>query len=274
MNVLPIAKQHAAAHFIKGVGTMKNMFLAAAAISCPLFAGGMVWAWQSIDREPALTEAVLANRDHISLVSAINNMCSPDNPVVVADAGRSGMVLAALGTPYSRDVRRADTPKLMSKPTTFQMSAANYSAELRDQRIRLDQKITREEAMSWWFKVAIALFGGFAAVAVGIKPLIEKVGNVRLNTSIAAAAIIFTGTVGTLSGLDAFSQTQANLLQHQRALAQLQQLHWRVGNDVFAATDLCVGNQDLGKVGAWKYRFEEITNEAMPTIARPGDLGG
>ncbi len=91
---------------------MKNKFLAAAAISCPLFAGGMVWAWQSIDREPALTEAVLASRDHSNLVSAINNMCSPDNPVVVADAGRSGMVLAALGAPYSsrhRESGRTET---------------------------------------------------------------------------------------------------------------------------------------------------------------------
>ncbi len=252
---------------------MKNMFLAAAAFSCPILFGGMMWAWQSTDSEPILTEAVLATRDHSNLVSTINSMCSPDNPIVVADAGNSGMVLAALRTPVARDVGRADTPKLMSKPTTFQVSAANYSAELRDQRTKLDQKITREEAMSWRFKMAIALCGGLAAIAVGVKPLIERIGNVKLDTSIAAAAIIFTGTVGTLSSLDAFSQTQANLLQHQRTLAQLQQLHWRVGNDVFAATDLCVGNQDLAKVGAWKYRFEEITNEAMPTVARPGDLG-
>jgi hypothetical protein len=252
---------------------MKNMFLAAAAVSCPMFAGGMVWAWQATDHEPVLTETVLANRDHSNLVSTINDMCSPGDPVALADAHSSGVVLAGLHAPFARDVGRSSTPKLVSKPTTFQVSAANYSAELRDQRIRLDQKITHEEAMSWWFKVAIALCGGFAAVAVGLKPLIERVGNVTFNTSIAAAAIIFTGTVGTLSSLDAFSQAQASLLQHQRTLAQLQQLHWRVGNDVFAATDLCAGNQDLGKVGAWKYRFEEITNEAMPSIAKPGDIG-
>jgi hypothetical protein len=127
--------------------------------------------------------------------------------------------------------------------------------------------------MSWWFKVAIALCGGFATVAVGLKPLIERVGNVKLDTSAAAAAIIFTGTVGTLSGLNAFAETQGSLLQHERTLAQLQQLHWRVGNDVFAATDLCKNDEDLGKVGAWKYRFEEISNEAMPNVAKPGDIG-
>ena len=82
--------------------------------------------------------------------------------------------------------------------------------------------------MSWWFKVAIALCGGFATVAVGLKPLIERVGNVKLDTSAAAAAIIFTGTLGTLSGLNAFAETQGSLLQHERTLAQLQQLHWRM----------------------------------------------
>jgi len=252
---------------------MKNLFLAAAALSGPIFLGGTLWAWQSSDTEPMLTETVLAKRDHNSLLLAINKMCGVNDSVLVADAGSSAMALSGLRPPSSRYAGTGDMPNLMSKPTTFQMSAVSYSGELRDQRIRLDQKITREEAMSRWFKVAIALCGGLAAIAVGLKPLIERVGNVKLDTSIAAAAIIFTGTVGTLSSLDAFTQTQVSLLQHQRTLAQLQQLHWRVGNDVFAATDLCVGNQDLAKVGAWKYRFEEISNEAMPSIAKPGDIG-
>jgi hypothetical protein len=251
---------------------MKSVFLAAAAAFACLI-GGAVWVWQSSNGQPVLTETVLAIRDHNSLLSAINDMCGADRPAAVADADNSRVVLASVGTPLARDIGIADTPKFLSKPTTFQLAATNYSAELRDQRIKLDQKITGEEARSWWFKVAIALCGGFATVAVGLKPLIERVGNVKLDTSAAAAAIIFTGTVGTLSGLNAFAETQGSLLQHERTLAQLQQLHWRVGNDVFAATDLCKNDEDLGKVGAWKYRFEEISNEAMPNVAKPGDIG-
>jgi hypothetical protein len=110
---------------------------------------------------------------------------------------------------------------------------------------------------------------------IGLKPLFEKFDSLKLlNTSVAAAAIIFSGTVGTLSSVSAFADAQARSLQYQRTLAQLQQLHWRVGNDVFAATSLCATgeNPDLQKAGAWKYRFEEITNEAMPSVAKPGDL--
>ena len=155
------------------------------------------------------------------------------------------------------------------------MSARNYSEELRDQRIRLDQEINGGQALSWWFKVAIAALGTLAAILIGLKPLFERFEGLKLvNTGIAAAAIIFSGTVGTLSSFSALADVQTHLLQNQRTLAQLQQLHWRVGNDVFAATSLCATgeNPDLGKVGDWKYRFEEITNEALPSVAKPGDL--
>jgi len=66
---------------------------------------------------------------------------------------------------------------------------------------------------------------------------------------VATAAIIFSGTVGTLSSVSAFADAQARSLQYQRPLAQLQQLHWRVGNDVFATTNLCStgANPDLQK---------------------------
>jgi fluoride ion exporter CrcB/FEX len=249
---------------------MKRWFLAGIA-ACSILVGGTVWVWQSLNRQPMLTETVLAMRDHVSLLAAINDMCVVDKPAV-ANPDNSLMVLASVRAPLYPEKGIADIPKFVSKPTTFQMAAVNYSAELRDQRVKLDQEITGEESVSRWFKVAIVLCGGFAAIAVGLKPLIEKINNIKLDTSIAAAAIILTGTVGTLSSLSAFAETQASLLQHQRTLAQLQQLHWRVGNDVFAATDLCKNDQDLGKVGAWKYRFEEITNEAMPSISKPGDI--
>jgi hypothetical protein len=221
--------------------------------------------------DTVLTETILANRDHLKVVRAISEMCSnmpaatiPENLVAVSSAG------APFGS--KEDVGYPVAPK---RTTTFQMAAKNYSEELRDQRIMLDQQINGAQSAALWFKVAIAVLGSLAAIMIGLKPLIEKFDTLKLlNTSIAAAAIIFSGTVGTLSSVSAFAEAQARMLQYQRTLAQLQQLHWRVGNDVFAATNLCATgeNSDLQKVGAWKFRFEEITNEAMPSVAKPGDL--
>ena len=249
---------------------MKLMF-SAGIISLALV-GGAVGVTKS-HSEPAtvLTETILAQRDHLKVLSAIDDMCT-DRSVAT---NRDGPV-TALNVHAPRGSNEEVTyPVYSQKPTTFQMAAKNYSEELRDQRIKLDQEINAQQSDSWWFRVAIAALGGLAAILIGLKPLFEKFDNLKLlNTSVAAAAIIFSGTVGTLSSVSAFSDAQARSLQYQRTLAQLQQLHWRVGNDVFAATNLCATgeNPDLQKVGAWKYRFEEITNEAMPSVAKPGDL--
>ena len=250
---------------------MKRMLSAGIIICLVLVGGAMGMAKFHSQPETVLTETILAKRDHLKVLSAIGEMCADksvatnhDNPVTVLN------VRAPLGS--NEEVRY---PVYSQKPTTFQLAAKNYSEELRDQRIKLDQEINAGQSDSWWFRVAIAALGGLAAIMIGLKPLFEKFDSLKLlNTSIAAAAIIFSGTVGTLSSVSAFADAQARSLQYQRTLAQLQQLHWRVGNDVFAATNLCATgeNPDLQKVGAWKYRFEEITNEAMPSVAKPGDL--
>ena len=54
------------------------------------------------------------------------------------------------------------------------MAAKNYSEELRDQRIMLDQQINGAQSAALWFKVAIAVLGSLAAIMIGLKPLIEK----------------------------------------------------------------------------------------------------
>jgi hypothetical protein len=210
---------------------MKRVILAAA--TCLALAGAAVGVFHG---QTALTETDLAIRDHDKVVSAIKDMCT-GNSVTTNQVDIRAQLIS------NKEV--VDPAKSLSKPTTFQMAAANYSAELRDQRIKLDQEIAAGQSESWWFKVVIAACGGLAAVTIGLKPLFEKAGNASLNTGIAAAAVIFSGTVGTLSSLSAFADTQAQLLQHHRTLAQLQQLHWRVGNDVFAATSLCEGGKNL-----------------------------
>jgi hypothetical protein len=250
---------------------MKRVFSAGIIICLVLVVGAVGMAKSHSQPETVLTETILAKRDHLKVLWAISEMCTdnsvattPENPVRVLS------VRAPL-----RSNEEVPYPVFSQKPTTFQMAAKNYSEELRDQRIKLDQEINGGQSASWWFKIAIAALGGLAAIMIGLKPLFEKFDRLKLlNTSIAAAAIIFSGTVGTLSSVSAFADAQGRLLQYQRTLAQLQQLHWRVGNDVFAATSLCATgeNLDLQKVGAWKYRFEEITNEALPSVAKPGDL--
>jgi hypothetical protein len=225
---------------------------------------GMVkFGWRTASTEIASTETDMASRDHDMVVSAIDRMC-PKNSVTTNHVD-------VLAPPVS-NTHMSDSAESLVKPTPFQMAAMSYSAELKAQRVKLGQEVTAGESASWWYKAAIAAFGGLAAIMMGLRPLFDKYN--RVSIGIATSAIIFSGTVGILSSVSAYSDAQARLLQHQRTLAQLQQLHWRVDNDVFAATLLCVDqhNTDLVKVGAWKDRLEEISDEAMPSLAKPEDL--
>jgi hypothetical protein len=252
---------------------MKQVLAVASVSICLVLVVGAVGMVKTHSQSDALlTETILAKRDHLKVLRAIGEMCAENSGAKTSD--NPGTILSVRASLDSNDEVAYRVSS--QKPTTFQMSARNYSEELRDQRIKLDQEINDGQSASWLFKVVIAALGSLAAIMIGLKPLFEKFDNMKLvNTSIAAAAIIFSGTVGTLSSVSAFADAQTRLLQNQRTLAQLRQLHWRVGNDVFAATRLCETgeNPDLEKVGAWKFRFEEISNEALPSVAKPGDLG-
>lgn len=196
----------------------------------------------SADGQRFWSETQMAGRDHEKVVSAIALIC--DGPASTAHT-----------------------------QTTFQTAALAYSEELKDQRIKIAKQIEHDHAVTWLYQLGIICFGAAATILIGLRPLFEKLNRDNINTTLAATAIIFSGLVTCLSSMNAIAAGQTDLLHNQRTLAQLQQLHWRIDNDVFAATKLCDPNSsDLAKVESWKDRFEKIADEAMPTIAQPGDL--
>lgn len=189
----------------------------------------------------------MAAGDHEKVLAAIALMCDHANP--------------------------GGQPEAAHPRTTFQIAALAYSDELKNQRIKIAGQIEHQRLTAWAYQLGIIGFGALATILIGLRPLFERLDRDSVNTGIAAAAIVFSGMVTSLSSLSAIEAGQTDLLHNQRTLAQLQQLHWRIDNDVFATTNLCdPGNTDLAKVGSWKDRFEKITDEAMPVVAQPGDL--
>jgi hypothetical protein len=232
-----------------------------------------IGAWQAGQKQPALSEAEMANRDHNKIINAIEDLCRGSSPVVRDSEATTSFQNYYL-RPVTASIRSGVDGSTANAPTTFQETAVDYSAKLRDQRINLDQQIRDSEARLWWFQVLVVVFGGLATIAVGLKPVWERLDIDYVNVAFAAGAIIFSALVTAVSSLSAVTTNQNDILHHQRTLAQLQQLHWRVGNDVFAATKLCaVDTPDIQKIGTWKDRFEKITNDAMPMTSQPGDLG-
>ena len=77
--------------------------------------------------------------------------------------------------------------------------------------------------------------------------------------------------------MNSFDGSQAIALRDQRALSQLEQLHWRVASDVLAKTGLCKSpatdpGEAMKQVDAWKARLETILDSAVESVAQPGDL--
>jgi hypothetical protein len=217
--------------------------------------GGGIWPWLIGQDRSALSEAKMATNDHDMITRAIADLCGNKLYTLVASSGTP----LGLGSSTSN-----------AHATFFQEAATNYSAEIRDRRIKLDEQIGKNEAVQWWFRAGIVLFGCLATIMIGVKPLFEQQSS---NYVIACGAIIFSAVVTALSSMSALTTSQNDLVHNQRTLAQLQQLHWRIGNDVFAATELCKEeSKDLQKVESWKDRFEQIANDAMPVISQPEDL--
>src|SRR6187551_886865 len=99
--------------------------------------------------------------------------------------------------------------------------------------------------------MAILAVGLLATVVIASKPLVEK--TTALRAVFAALAIILSASVATLSSLNSYKSGQVDLIRNQRTLAQLQQLHWRVNNDVLSNPKLCDREdiENLNKVNSW-----------------------
>jgi hypothetical protein len=146
---------------------MKLMVSAGIIISLVLVGGAVGVTKSHSQPETVLTETILAQRDHLKVLSAIGDMCTDRSVATNRDSPVTTLnVRAPRGS-------KEEVAYPAYKPTTFQMAAKNYSEELRDQRIKLDQEINAQQSDSWWFRVAIAALGGLAAILIGLKPLFE-----------------------------------------------------------------------------------------------------
>jgi len=104
-------------------------------------------------------------------------------------------------------------------------------------------------------------------------------GNTAVAGIVGVSAIVLSAAGAAVSSMNTFEGSQAAALRDQRALSQLQQLHWRIASDVLRRPELC-SNSKLppGKamevVDAWRTRLEAILDSAVESISKPGDISG
>jgi hypothetical protein len=138
----------------------------------------------SLGAPPDLTEKDMAQHNHSRLASVIVSRCLLN--------GKSSATWAQLVEMLTAMEPSVQSASDLHRPilTAYQLAALSYSAELRDQRIKLDGKIKGDDTELRWFQYLVVLIGGLATVVIGVKPLFE--GKDWLKVAFAAFAIILS----------------------------------------------------------------------------------
>jgi hypothetical protein len=197
--------------------------------------------------------------------------------------------------------------------TPFEQAAIYQSNRVMAERQHYVADADKRQARLRWHQVTILLVSAAAAFLVGLKTLVMNKDTDLAFRSLVAGAVfpisifaLLMPVIGTaLSGVVAFDDDASAAVQDARTVAQLEQLHGRIGQDVIGDPHLCqmyqlaaekrglkVGSSAILAVGsidrvtrldaclqdrfartvAWEQRHEQILNDANQTLAHAGNL--
>ncbi|HEY4042695.1 MAG TPA: hypothetical protein VGM32_12735 [Rhodopila sp.] len=191
--------------------------------------------------------------------------------------------------------------------TSFERAAIYHSERLLNERIGYLGEAEQRQDRIRRNQLRILLLSAAGAFLVGMTTLVggkETDAPFRSLTKgavlpISALALLMPLLSTAMSGLVAFDDDAKIALRDQRTVAQLEQLHGRVAEDVTsdpflcplthaahqlerpsssgampaqpAKLSFCVMDR-MQRTAAWEQRHEQILNESVQTLARAGDL--
>lgn len=177
---------------------------------------------------------------------------------------------------YTKKVSKSESPANgLPVLNPFHAAAISFSDRISRDRLEVRRELEDSRLRSMRYQSAILILGAFATVFVSIRSMMKN--STRLSDAVGISAIVFSAVGTAVSSMSAFEGSQSIALRDQRTLSQLQQLHWRVASDVLTKHELCgdritVPADAMEMVASWRSRLEAIRDNAMETIARPGDL--
>jgi hypothetical protein len=162
----------------------------------------------------------------------------------------------------------------------FHQAAIAFSDRISRDHMEFRQEfVDAREASNRCQFFAIGL-GALATVLVSLRALMTSTS--RWPNIMSGSAIVVSALVTVVTSINSFENYTSVALRDQRAISQLQQLHWRVASDVMQRPELCgkspPTDSDTQKamevVIAWRSRLENILDAATESISKPGDLSG
>lgn len=164
-----------------------------------------------------------------------------------------------------------DMPILNSLHT----AAITFSDRISRDRLEFRRELENSIFHSYWYQVMIVSLGAGTTILIGVRAIMQDSNfGSRL---VGVAAIVLSAAGVAVSSINTFKGSQATVLRDQRALSQLQQLHWRVASDVLKQSTICKDptmppGEAMNMVDAWRSRLETILDSAVESISKPGDL--
>ncbi len=164
-----------------------------------------------------------------------------------------------------------DIPVLNS----FHTAAISFSDRISRDRLEFRKELEANILRSYWYQIVIVSLGAGTTIFVSARAILQ--GTTAVSGAVGILAIILSAAGVAVSSMNTFEGSHAIVLRDQRALSQLQQLHWRVASDVLKQSAICnnptVRSDDaMNMVDSWRSRLETILDSAVESISKPGDL--
>jgi hypothetical protein len=159
----------------------------------------------------------------------------------------------------------------------FHAAAISFSDRISRDRIQFGRELEDSRDTAFWYQRGILALGALGTILISLRAMVED--NSKLSRFVGVSAIVVSAVGASMTSMNTFDNSQAVAARDQRALAQLQQLHWRIASDVLTRPELC-GNpgaapgKAMDVVDAWRVRLEMILDSAVESISKPGDLQG
>jgi hypothetical protein len=164
-----------------------------------------------------------------------------------------------------------DLPVLNS----FHAATISFSDRISRDRLGYRRELEENLSHSYWYQILILGLCAGTTIFVSARSIMQ--GNTVISGLVGVSAIALPAAGAAVSSMNAFEGSRAIVLRDQRALSQLQQLHWRVASDVLKQYAICndhavPSDKAMEMVDSWRSRLETILDSAVDSISKPGDL--
>jgi hypothetical protein len=273
-----------------GVGGIKPLAAAEStdvprveAVSTSQSQSGLIFAFENFYRgtDNALKEFAAARSDHAAIALDIGRCYKEIGDPIQWSPNVRAILLFELDEhlmhSLSYKVGIANGGQSLPTLNGFHAAAISFSDRISRDRLEFRRELEDSRLRSRIYQYLILGLGAAATIFVSIRAIMKE--STGWSGAVGVLAIVLSAAGAAVSSMNTFEGSQATAIRDQRALSQLQQLHWRIASDVLKRSNICSHTElppgeAMNVVDAWRSRLEAILDSAVESVSKPGDISG